>query len=97
MGPIGMARRDPLVALLLEVIGGVFGFLGLGWIYAGRPVLGIALLVGYWVLDWVIGLALSIVTLGAWCAIWPAQNLVLGALSGYLAHRWIGRPFESAG
>ncbi len=84
-----MYRRDPFLALLLEVVGGFFGLLGFGWIYAGRPVLGLALLVGYWLLDWVIGLTLSFLTLGAWCCVWPAQNLVFGALSGYLAYRWL--------
>jgi hypothetical protein len=81
--------RDPNVVMLLEVGGSIFGILGLGWIYAGRPVLGVALLVGYLILDWVVGLSLSVVTLGLWCLVWPAQNLLFGALSGYLARRWI--------
>jgi TM2 domain-containing membrane protein YozV len=81
--------RDPFIALILEVVGGFFGFLGLGWIYAGRPALGITLLICYWLLDWAIGLTLSIVTLGVWCFVWPAQNLVLSAVSGYLAYRWL--------
>jgi hypothetical protein len=86
-----MRGRDPFVALILEIIGGFFGFLGIGWIYAGRPLMGILLLLGYWLLDWVVGLMLSIVTLGLWCFIWPAQNLIFGAISGYLAYRWLER------
>jgi TM2 domain-containing membrane protein YozV len=81
--------RDPFIALVLEVVGGFFGFLGIGWIYAGRPVMGISLLIGYWLLDWIIGITLSIITLGMWCLIWPAQNLIFGAISGYLAYRWL--------
>jgi TM2 domain-containing membrane protein YozV len=84
-----MRGRDPFIALILEVVGGFFGFLGLGWIYAGRPALGIVLLICYWLLDWIIGLTLSIVTLGVWCFVWPAQNLILSAISGYLAYRWL--------
>ena len=84
-----MRRRDPFMALLLEIVGGFFGFLGIGWIYAGQPAVGILLLVGYWLLDWMIGLALAAVTLGAWCCVWPAQNLVFAAISGYLAYRWL--------
>ena len=84
--------RDPFVALVLEVVGGFFGFLGFGWIYAGRPAMGILLLISYWLLDWVIGLTLSIVTMGMWCFVWPAQNLILSAISGYLAHRWLEQP-----
>lgn len=83
--------RDPSVAMVLEVAGGFFGFLGIGWIYAGRPGLGVTLLIGYWLLDWIVGVILSIVTLGLWCCIWPAQNLVFGAISGYLVNRWLGR------
>jgi hypothetical protein len=81
--------RDPFVALVLEVVGGLFGFLGIGWIYADRPAFGVILLVGYWLLDWAVGLLLAAATLGAYCCIWPAQNLVLGAVSGYLAYRWL--------
>jgi hypothetical protein len=76
---------------MLEVVGGFFGFLGIGWIYAGRPATGILLLIGYWLLDWVVGLTMAIWTLGAWCLVLPAQNLILGALSGYLAYRWLER------
>ena len=86
-----MRGRDPFVALVLEVVGGFFGFLGIGWIYAGRPVTGILLLLCYWLLDWVVGITLSVVTLGLWCFVWPAQNLIFGAISGYLAYRWLER------
>jgi len=86
-----MEKRDPFVALLLEIAGGFFGFLGIGWIYAGRVTVGVVLLICYWLLDWVIGLTLSVVSLGAWCFIWPAQNLIFGAISGYLAYQWIER------
>jgi hypothetical protein len=84
-----MRGRDPFVALLLEVAGGFFGFLGFGWIYAGRPARGILLLIGYSLLDWVLGVLLTIATVGVWCLIWPAQNLVFGAISGYLAYRYL--------
>jgi hypothetical protein len=83
--------RDPAVALLLEVVGGLIGLLGIGWIYAGRPAGGILLLLGYWLLDWMIGLTLAIGTLGVWCCVWPAQNLLFGVLSGYGVYRWLER------
>jgi hypothetical protein len=84
-------RRDPFVALVLEVAGGFFGFLGIGWIYAGQVGWGLALLIGYWLLDWALGLTLSILTLGLWCTIWPAQNLIVGAISGYFCYRYLRR------
>ncbi|MCP4536780.1 MAG: hypothetical protein GY832_06510 [Chloroflexi bacterium] len=84
-----MQKRDPFVPLLLEIAGGFFGFLGLGWINAGKPAMGILLLISYWILDWVIGLTLTIATLGVWCFVWPAQNLLFGAISGYLVYRYV--------
>ena len=86
-----MRGRDPFVALILEVVGGFFGFLGFGWIYAGKPLMGISLLVGYWLLDGAIATILILSTLFAWCLVLPAQNLIIGAVSGYLAYRWLER------
>ncbi|MDY7042490.1 MAG: hypothetical protein SVX38_16680 [Chloroflexota bacterium] len=83
--------RDPFLALMLEVIGGLFGFLGVGWIYAGHAGWGLVLLVVYWLLDWAIGLTLTVFTLGVWCFFWPAQNLILGCVSGYFAYRSLQR------
>ena len=88
-----MVRRDPFLALVLEVAGGFFGFPGLGWIYAGQVGWGLVFMIGYWLLDWVLGVALAIVTVGLWCAVWPAQNLIVGAISGFLAYRWIERTY----
>jgi predicted amidophosphoribosyltransferase len=45
-------------ALLLETIAGYFGFLGLGHIYAGRALLGIGLMLGWWLgLTIIVGMA----------------------------------------
>jgi hypothetical protein len=57
--------------------------------YAGRVRWGLVFLVGYWLLDWALGLALSILTLGLWCTVWPAQNLIVGAISGFAVYRWL--------
>jgi TM2 domain-containing membrane protein YozV len=74
-----MTRKDPFLALVLEVAGGFFGFPGIGWIYAGQVGWGLVFMIGYWLLDWALGVFLAIVTMGLWCAIWPAQNLIVGA------------------
>jgi len=42
-----MTRKDPLLALMLEVLGGFFGILGIGWMYAGQIPLGAVILVAY--------------------------------------------------
>ena len=37
----------PVIAVIIELVGGYLGFLGLGWIYAGDVIRGILILVGY--------------------------------------------------
>lgn len=86
-----MIRRDPFLALVLEIAGGFFGFLGIGWVYAGKLGWGLALMAGYWLLSWPLTLILAIVTQGLWCTVCFAQNLIVGAISGYLVYRRLER------
>jgi hypothetical protein len=39
--------KDSSIALILEILPGLFGFLGFGWIYAGETNTGVMWLVGY--------------------------------------------------
>jgi hypothetical protein len=39
--------KDRSIALILEILPGLFGFLGFGWIYAGNTATGVLWLVGY--------------------------------------------------
>jgi hypothetical protein len=43
------ANPNKTTALIVEILAGMFGFLGIGWIIAGKTGLGIGLLIGYWV------------------------------------------------
>ncbi|MBU1747186.1 MAG: hypothetical protein KKA73_05820 [Chloroflexi bacterium] len=84
--------KDPLAAFLLEfLVGGFLGFLGIGWIYTGRVLLGLILLVAYCALWWTIAAIMTIVTAGGWIVCIPIQNLFFGALSGYFAYRYAQR------
>lgn len=38
-----------VLAVAVEIAAGIFGFLGIGWMIAGKLGLGIGLLVGYWI------------------------------------------------
>lgn len=38
------------LAVVVEIAAGIFGFLGIGWMIAGKLITGIILLVGYWLL-----------------------------------------------
>lgn len=55
---LGAAPSRAAVAFLLEAVGGAFGFLGLGWIYSGRPFIGIMALGswagGFWTFTYVV-------------------------------------------
>jgi hypothetical protein len=46
--PYGQPAKEPTTGLLLELIG-LLGFMGIGWIWAGETVIGVALLIGWWV------------------------------------------------
>jgi F0F1-type ATP synthase membrane subunit a len=72
---------------MLELIGGFFQCLGFGWIYAGRVVWGLTLLIGYWLLAVTISTILIIFSGGLWCFVLPAQSLIFGCLSGYWVYR----------
>jgi len=50
------------LAILLEILPGLFGILGLGWLYAGNKKVGVALLIGFllWdILVWVLAFSTS--------------------------------------
>jgi hypothetical protein len=80
--------KAPMVAFLLEfLIGGFLGFLGIGWIYTGRVLPGLILLIAYCALWWTTAAVLVILTAGVWLVCIPVQNLLFGAISGYFAYR----------
>lgn len=55
--------KDRSIALILEILPGLFGFLGFGWIYSGNTTTGVLWLVLF--LIWaVIALVISVVTGG---------------------------------
>ena len=83
--------KDRGVALILEILPGLFGFLGIGWIYAGNSGAGVAWLIG--TIVWAV-MAIIIVAatagFGALCTI-PVQIILLivsaVSLSGYIKRR----------
>jgi hypothetical protein len=46
-----LTRSQSMTAVGLEVVPGLFGFWGIGHLYAGRVGTGLALMVSYWVLQ----------------------------------------------
>ena len=46
--PVGL--KEPGLGLLIELIPGLFGFLGIGYLWSGEAALGVGLLFGYWMM-----------------------------------------------
>jgi hypothetical protein len=65
----GPSGKDPSIAFLIELVGGFFGLLGLGYIFVGRTQEGITRLI-----VWLIYVAVI------WCIITVASALLIGLL-----------------
>ncbi len=76
------AAKDPQTGLLLELIG-IFGFLGIGWLWAGETAIGMALLIGFWVFLG-IEIFLSIFLIGL-CLL--PLNLIIPIVSAFLLQK----------
>ena len=70
------ARKDRSLAIILEVVPGLFGFLGIGWIYSGFTGAGIAWLVGFLIWN-IIALVICIFTVGLGCLCTLPINLIV--------------------
>lgn len=56
--PARGTTKDPSAGLLIELLPGLFGFLGIGYLWAGETLLGIALLLGYWAFWGIVAVAM---------------------------------------
>lgn len=85
----GTPTKTRSVALLLEILPGLFGLLGIGWLYAGKVGTGIILLIG--MIIWDLGLvAASVITGGIGC-VCGVISLVLIAVSAILLNNYAGQ------
>lgn len=76
--------KDPSTGLLLELIPGLFGFLGIGRLWAGDIGIGLALLFGYWVFWGFVWFSLTIMAI-----------FTLGLAFCFIPLFWIGAPVIS--
>ncbi len=70
-------QKDPNTAFLIEMIGGFFGLLGLGYLWIGLTNDGLIRLIGWLVYNlvaWVVIVLLMVVVVGCFCA--PIQILI---------------------
>lgn len=76
--------KDPNTGMLLELLPGLFGFMGVGYIWSGEVALGIGLLLGYWVAGALLAV-MTLLTLGLLLCLFPIYLLL-----------WPGAPIISA-
>jgi hypothetical protein len=81
---------DPQNAFWLEFLLGIFGFLGIGWIYAGHLPTGLVMLIGWWVIV-VSGLGGSLFTGGLGCCLWLPVHFVAPFVSALIVRREVER------
>lgn len=55
------STKDPNTAMVIEIVAGYFGFLGIGYLYAGRTAAGLLRLFGWWAF---IGVAVLLISVG---------------------------------
>jgi hypothetical protein len=81
---------NPNVALILEILPGLLGFLGIGWMYIGRVGIGILLLIGWWIILGsvaFVGLISGVLTggLATLClCLWVPAQFIIPIVSGLM-------------
>ena len=75
--------KDKGIALVLEILPGLFGFPGIGWIYGGETTTGVIILGATLVWD-IIAFGLLTITGGLACTITVPINLVIVTVSSVL-------------
>lgn len=92
--PVAAEGRDPQTAMILEVIAGLFGFLGIGHFYAGRTNTGLALLIGWWVF---LGVEVMLMAVLIGCLLLPL-NVIVPVVSGiWVRNELQGQPTRILG
>jgi hypothetical protein len=82
-------ERDKGVPMAVEFLGGLFGFMGIGWMISGHFGAGVALLFGWWI--WVaIAIAAIVLTGGLAACIQVPLEFIMPLLSAI----WLGRTID---
>jgi hypothetical protein len=72
--------KDKSIALILEILPGLFGLLGIGWIYSGNTTTGVLWLIGF--LVWtIVATVISVATVGIGIICWLPISIGLIAIS----------------
>jgi hypothetical protein len=91
-GSLSRGQKDRSLALILEILPGLFGFLGFGWIYLGQTEKGVTFLIGYLVWAVAAGVLMAI-TAGFACIFVAPINIGVIAMSASQLNRFMdGNP-----
>ena len=80
--------KDRSLALILEILPGLFGFLGFGWIYADNTQTGILILIGNLILIG-INVVMLILSGGICCFVAVPLEIAAIALSAYKLNEYM--------
>ncbi len=81
-------RNDSGFLVLLELIGGYFGLLGLGWILAGDIFKGLMILIAYSTFL-AVGVLLSVASVGCLAAIFGPLHIVIPIISAIKLNEYV--------
>lgn len=87
--PASMTQRDPQTAMIIEIVAGLFGFLGIGYLYAGKTNQGIIRLIVWWVVLGLLGLSIAV---GIGLCLLPIAWIVGPIVSGIMLKNELARP-----
>jgi TM2 domain-containing membrane protein YozV len=88
------AAKSRTSALLLEILPGLFGILGIGWLYIGQTSTGLIWLIGYLVWNFV-AMLLDLVTFGLFLCIHLPVNIACLVVSPIMLNNYMqSRPGE---
>ena len=79
-----------IIAMIVEVVFGLFGILGMGWLYAGNFPIAIAVFIGFAIIIFLEAVAATATVGIAFCLIIPV-NLAILVISGFRVRDYVRR------
>lgn len=91
-GVYAQPAKDPNMAFLIELVGTLFGFMGLGWIYAGYTNKGVVMLI-VWLLIVVVAAVISVLTAGIFACVWLPAQVIAAVVSASQVKQAVARDY----
>jgi TM2 domain-containing membrane protein YozV len=95
-GMVAQPAKDPNTAFLIELVGTLFGFMGLGWIYAGYTNKGVIMLI-VWLVVVVVAAVISVLTAGIFACVWLPAQVIAAVVSASQVKQAVVRDYGPRG